>query len=64
MMFAKRKEFVSTMAPFVSRKVGPEWFIRPYPSSDEDDHVDEYVAIWDSFLRPRIMPLRFKSSNN
>ena len=51
------------MAPFTSRKVGPEWFTRPYPS-EEDDVVDEFVSMWEAFLRPRIMPLRFKSSKN
>ena len=57
MMFAERQNFVSTMAPFASRKVGPEWFTRPFPSADEEDLEDEYVAIWESFLRSRIMLL-------
>ena len=64
MMFAECQTFVSTMAPFASRKVGPEWFTRPFPSTDEEDLEDEYVAIWESFLHPRIMPLRFKISKN
>ena len=45
MMFAERQNFVSTMAPFASRKVGPEWFTRPFPLADEEDLEDEYVAI-------------------
>ena len=64
MMFTERQNFVSTMAPFSGQKVGPEWFTRPFPSTDEDDLEDEYVGIWESFIRPRIMPLRFKSSKN
>ena len=62
LMFARRKEFTSTMAPFARRKVGPEWFTRPHPKSSGDPHVEEHTIMWEAFLTPRIMPLRFKSS--
>ena len=50
------------MAPFARWKVGPEWFTRPHPKSSSDPQVEEHTIMWEAFLTPRIMPLRFKSS--
>ncbi|XP_058726626.1 nucleolin 2-like [Vicia villosa] len=40
MMFAKRYQFSPSMAPFVERKVGTEWFTREFPATSPDQQAE------------------------
>ncbi|XP_050890475.1 uncharacterized protein LOC127095892 [Lathyrus oleraceus] len=54
MMFAKRYHFTSTMAPFASRKIGPEWFTQQLPlEMQKDENI--FLDVWESFLTPRLL---------
>lgn len=43
MMFAKHHEFTSNMAPFATRKYGPEWFTRPFPSPTKNQEIESVL---------------------
>jgi hypothetical protein len=58
MMFAKSHNFTSSMAPFALRKVGPRWFTRTFPSSSKKQETKS-LLIWEAFLTPQILTLRF-----
>ncbi|XP_050916133.1 uncharacterized protein LOC127131246 [Lathyrus oleraceus] len=54
MMFAKRYHFTSTMAPFASRKIGPEWFTQQLPlEMQKDENI--FLDVWESFLTARLL---------
>jgi hypothetical protein len=61
MMFAKLHVFTSSMTPFAARKYGQEWFTRPFPSSYKKPET-KYLLVWEAFLTPRILTLRFNPS--
>lgn len=54
MMFAKRYHFTSNMAPFSSRKIGPEWFTQQMPLEMQKDE-NKFLDVWESFLTPRLL---------
>lgn len=43
MMFAKRHNFTSSMAPFALKKVGPRWFTRTFPSSSKKQETESLL---------------------
>lgn len=63
MMFSKCHEFTSNMVPFATRKYGPEWFTRPFPSSTKNQET-ESLLIWEAFLTPKLITLRLNSSKS
>src|SRR3954463_9074801 len=40
MMFARCHHFSPSMAPFVNRTVGPEWFTRKFPTTSQDQETE------------------------
>src|SRR3954471_22267169 len=61
MMFARRNQFDPSMAPFVHRTIGPEWFTRKFPSTSQDQQT-ESMEIWEAFLTPRLFSHRLRPS--
>lgn len=61
MMFAKSHNFTSSMAPFALRKVFPRWFTRTFPSLSKKQETKSFL-IWEAFLTPQILTLRFNPS--
>ncbi|XP_058769392.1 uncharacterized protein LOC131643259 [Vicia villosa] len=57
----RRNRFRSSMAPFVRRAVGPEWFTLEFPATSPD-HQAESLAIWEAFLTPRLFYHRLRPS--
>ena len=42
------------MAPFSSRKIGPEWFTQQLPlEMQKDENI--FLDVWESFLTPRLL---------
>lgn len=63
MMFEKHHEFTSNMAPFTTRKYGPEWFTRHFPSPTKNQEI-ESLLIWETFLTPKLITLRLNPSKS
>ncbi|XP_058755341.1 uncharacterized protein LOC131628527 [Vicia villosa] len=61
MMFAQCYQFSPSMAPFVQRTVGPEWFTRRFPAMSPNQQT-ESVIIWEAFLTPRLFYHRLRPS--
>src|SRR4051812_8359149 len=61
MMFAQRHQFDPSMAPFVHRTKGPEWFTQKFPPTSQDQQT-ELMEIWASFLTPRLFLHRLRPS--
>ncbi|XP_058732451.1 uncharacterized protein LOC131603986 [Vicia villosa] len=61
MMFAQRRQFDPSMAPFVHRTKGPEWFTQKFPPTSQDQQT-ELMEIWESFLTPRLFLYRLRPS--
>src|SRR3954471_13965103 len=61
MMFARRDQFDPSMAPFVHRIIGPEWFTRKFPPTSQDQQT-ESMEIWEAFLTPRLLSQRLRPS--
>ncbi|XP_058748016.1 uncharacterized protein LOC131620851 [Vicia villosa] len=61
MMFARRDQFDPSMAPFVHRIIGPEWFTRKFPPTSQDQQI-ESMEIWEAFLTPRLFSHRLRPS--
>lgn len=61
MMFARRHEFASNMAPFAAKKYGPTWFRRPFPSPTKKQETKS-LLLWEAFLTPKLIILRLYSS--
>ena len=56
-MFSQQKQFMSTMAPFASRKYGLEWFRRSFPPGKSEEEAESFV-IWRAFLKPTVLSAR------
>lgn len=63
MMFARRHDFTSNMAPFATRKYGPKWFTRPFPSPTKNQETKS-LLIWEAFLTPKLITLRLYPSKS
>lgn len=57
MMFVRRHVSTSSMAPFVSRSHGSNWFRREFPTHTVEHQV-EAVEIWIAFITPKLLSAR------
>jgi len=62
-VFSKCDIFEPTMAPFVSRKLGPKWFQREFPTK-EAKHLENNVKVWKAYPTPTFLLVRFTTGKN
>ncbi|KAI5432885.1 hypothetical protein KIW84_020265 [Lathyrus oleraceus] len=59
-MFAKRHNVSPTVAPFVNRTHGPEWFTLKFIATGEQEA--ESKKVWEIFLTPKLLSTRLGTS--